>query len=60
MLRIHAMPGGTPGDFHEKWAVQLNDTHPTVAVAKLMRLLDEHGLGCRFPLRVWKLAAPAI
>jgi starch phosphorylase len=45
MLRIHALLGGTPGDFHEKWAVQLNDTHPAVAVAELMRLLvDEHGL----------------
>src|SRR4051794_4467422 len=46
MLRIHAMLGGTPSDFHEKWAVQLNDTHPAVAVAELMRLLvDEHSLG---------------
>ena len=46
MLRIHAMLGGTPATFHEKWAVQLNDTHPAVAVAELMRLLvDEHGLG---------------
>jgi len=45
MLRIHSLLGGTPGDFHEKWAVQLNDTHPAVAVAELMRLLvDEHGL----------------
>jgi starch phosphorylase len=45
MLHIHALLGGTPGDFHEKWAVQLNDTHPAVAVAELMRLLvDEHGL----------------
>jgi starch phosphorylase len=45
MLRIHATLGGTPANFHEKWAVQLNDTHPAVAVAELMRLLvDEHSL----------------
>ncbi|WP_438970246.1 glycogen/starch/alpha-glucan phosphorylase [Methylophaga sp.] len=32
-------------DFAEKNCFQLNDTHPTVAVAELMRLLmDEHGL----------------
>jgi starch phosphorylase len=45
MLRIHALLGGTPANLHEKWAVQLNDTHPAVAVAELMRLLvDEHAL----------------
>lgn len=32
-------------DFADKNCFQLNDTHPTVAVAELMRLLlDEHGL----------------
>ena len=45
MLRIHAVLGGTPETFREKWAVQLNDTHPAIAVAELMRLLvDEHTL----------------
>jgi starch phosphorylase len=46
MLRIHELLGGTPATFHEKWAIQLNDTHPAVAVAELMRLLvDDHSLG---------------
>jgi starch phosphorylase len=45
MLRIHRRLGRAPAKFHEKWAVQLNDTHPAIAVAELMRLLlDEHAL----------------
>jgi starch phosphorylase len=45
MLRIHKLLGHKPVTFHRDWAVQLNDTHPAVAVAELMRLLlDEHGL----------------
>jgi starch phosphorylase len=45
MLHIHSRLGHSPHTFHEVWAVQLNDTHPAVAVAELMRLLvDHHGL----------------
>jgi starch phosphorylase len=43
MLRVHRLMGGKPETFHEKFAIQLNDTHPSIAVAELMRLLvDEH------------------
>ena len=45
MLRSHLRSGGTPETFDSRWAAQLNDTHPAVAVAELMRLLlDDHGL----------------
>jgi starch phosphorylase len=45
MLRIHLLRGNHLNTFHETYAVQLNDTHPAIAVAELMRLLvDEHFL----------------
>ena len=45
MMRIHLRLGGSPEAFHERWAAQLNDTHPAIAVPELLRLLvDEHGL----------------
>jgi starch phosphorylase len=39
MIRIHRLRGGTIDTFHEEFAIQLNDTHPSIAVAELMRLL---------------------
>jgi starch phosphorylase len=43
MLRVHRLVGRPIETFHEKWAIQLNDTHPSLAIAELMRLLvDEH------------------
>ena len=43
MIRVHLQLGRPLDKFHEKWAIQLNDTHPAIAVAELMRLLvDEH------------------
>jgi glycogen phosphorylase len=45
MIRLHLRLGRPIEAFHEKWAIQLNDTHPSIGVAELMRLLiDEHGL----------------
>ena len=44
MIRIHLqVPGKRVDSLHEKYAAQLNDTHPALAIAEAMRLLvDEH------------------
>jgi glycogen phosphorylase len=43
MIRILNRQGIPVDQFHEKFAVQLNDTHPAISVAELMRLLiDDH------------------
>jgi glycogen phosphorylase len=46
MIRIHLQQKRPLEEFHLKWSVQLNDTHPSIGIAELMRLLlDEHGFG---------------
>lgn len=43
MIHLHLLQGRDMEKFHEKFSIQLNDTHPSIAVAELMRLLvDEH------------------
>jgi glycogen phosphorylase len=45
ILHIHSLRGQTPETLADSFAVQLNDTHPAIAVAELMRLLvDEYCL----------------
>jgi starch phosphorylase len=45
ILRRFMRRGEDLRDFPAKTALQLNDTHPTLAIAELMRLMvDEHGL----------------
>ena len=44
IVRKHREEYGTLRNFHEKHVIQINDTHPTLAIPELMRiLLDEEG-----------------
>ena len=46
MIRIYKQRGKFLGYFSDKYAIQLNDTHPAIGVAELMHLLvDEHQQG---------------
>ncbi|MCG6965859.1 MAG: glycogen/starch/alpha-glucan phosphorylase [Chromatiaceae bacterium] len=45
MIRLQLATAGSLHEFHRKFVAQLNDTHPAIAVAELMRLLvDRHYL----------------
>jgi len=45
ILRIQTAQDRPLSDLHRNFAIQLNDTHPAIAVAELMRLLiDEHNM----------------
>ena len=45
IIRLLLMRDKTLNELHSYWAVQLNDTHPSIAVAELMRLLvDEYAM----------------
>ncbi|MBU5434991.1 glycogen/starch/alpha-glucan phosphorylase [Pseudoflavonifractor sp. MSJ-37] len=44
IVHKHRAEYGTLRNFHEKHVIQINDTHPTLAIPELMRiLLDEEG-----------------
>lgn len=58
ILRRYKKHHGDWGRFADKTAIQLNDTHPTLAIPELMRLLmDEEGLGWD---QAWKLTVDAV
>ena len=45
MIRITLAQDQSLAEFHVYWTIQLNDTHPSIAIAELMRLLvDEYSM----------------
>ncbi|MDD8014261.1 MAG: glycogen/starch/alpha-glucan phosphorylase [Acidobacteriota bacterium] len=58
MIRMHLSRYGAVDTFHERFAVQMNDTHPSLAVAELMRLLvDEYHLDWE---KAWEITTGAL
>jgi len=55
MIKHHIHRGGVIEEFDQQNALQLNDTHPSIGVAELMRLLvDVHRLGWDTAWRITK------
>ena len=53
IIRHYLRNHDTLDSFHEKAAIQLNDTHPSIGIAELMRLLvDEHQMDWE---RAWQI-----
>ncbi len=58
LVRRHYRQFGTLDTLPDKVAIQLNDTHPALAVAELMRLLiDQHGMAWE---KAWALTSATI
>lgn len=58
LIRIHLHTNPTLDNFYERVAIQLNDTHPTVAIPELMRLLvDEHKMDWD---RAWEITQKTV
>ena len=46
LIRRHLSLGKPLAEFSQKWTIQLNDTHPSIGIAELMRLLMyDHAMG---------------
>lgn len=52
MMRVHKALGRPIDAFHQYHSIQLNDTHPAVAVPELIRLLMAEGLGFEKALEI--------
>ncbi len=58
IIRKHRVYYGTLRNFHEKHVIQINDTHPTLVIPELMRILmDEEGYGWN---EAWKIVTQSV